>query len=43
MSVYTALTPQELAQYLEQYDLGELLDFQGILDGVENTNYFVNT
>jgi homoserine kinase type II len=43
MSVYTSLTNQELSEFLLAYDIGELVDFQGISEGIENTNYFVTT
>lgn len=43
MSVFTKVSHAELHTFLEQYSLGELLGFQGIGEGVENTNYFVDT
>ena len=43
MSVYTTVELQELEAFLLAYDLGALVDYQGISDGVENTNYFVTT
>lgn len=43
MSVYTSITQQELTTFLGNYDVGELVDYSGISDGIENTNYFVNT
>jgi homoserine kinase type II len=43
MSVYTSLNNQELSEFLLAYDIGELVDFQGISEGIENTNYFVTT
>lgn len=43
MSVYTTIEEDELKTFLSNYDAGELDDFQGISDGIENTNYFVTT
>lgn len=43
MSVYTIIEENELKSFLANYDVGELVSFQGISDGIENTNYFVNT
>ena len=43
MSVYTIIEENELKDFLSNYDVGELTDLQGISDGIENTNYFVNT
>lgn len=43
MSVFTKVSHAELLAFLRQYPLGELLGFQGIGEGVENTNYYVDT
>jgi homoserine kinase type II len=43
MSVYTIIEEGELKSFLSNYDAGELVSFNGISDGIENTNYFVNT
>jgi homoserine kinase type II len=43
VSVFTKVSHAELQQFLMQFSLGELLGFQGIGEGVENTNYFVDT
>jgi homoserine kinase type II len=43
MSVYTVVSQAELEYFLTQYNLGQLVDFKGISDGIENTNYFVTT
>ncbi len=43
MSVYTALSPSQLKQLLSAYNTGEVLHYAGISDGIENTNYHVQT
>ncbi len=43
MSVYTTVTQAQLRDYLTQFDAGELIAFEGISAGIENTNYFVDT
>lgn len=43
MSVYTEITQQQLENLLTNYTIGELTDYSGISDGIENTNYYVNT
>jgi len=43
MSVYTAVSLDQLAGFLKKYDIGEALTLRGISDGIENTNYYLNT
>jgi homoserine kinase type II len=43
VSVFTKVSHAELVAFLRQYPLGDLLGFQGIGEGVENTNHFVDT
>lgn len=43
MSVFTKVSHAELLAFLPQYPLHDLIGFQGIGEGVENTNYFVDT
>jgi homoserine kinase type II len=42
MSVFTPVTRPELETFLAPYELGRLLDFQGIAAGTENSNFFVS-
>lgn len=43
MAVYTDVAADELADFLKQYDLGELLSYKGIAEGVENSNFLLHT
>lgn len=43
MAVYTHLTLDDIGNLLHQYDLGELESAEGILQGVDNTNYKITT
>ncbi|MDD9824646.1 MAG: homoserine kinase [Gammaproteobacteria bacterium] len=43
MSVYTAVSLDQLAGFLKKYDIGEALALRGISDGIENTNYYLST
>lgn len=43
MAVYTDISTESLEEFLQRYDLGKLLSFKGIAEGVENSNYFVKT
>ena len=43
MAVYTDVTTEDLAPFLAGYDIGELLAYKGIAEGVENSNFLVHT
>ena len=43
MAVYTDLSDEELSGLLESYDLGRALAFKGIAEGVENSNFLLET
>src|SRR4051795_2651941 len=43
MAVYTDVAAEELAEFLKGYDVGELLSYKGIAEGVENSNFLMHT
>lgn len=43
MAVFTALTREEVIALLAGYSVGQLVDFEGIASGIENTNFFLTT
>jgi len=43
MAVYTQLTEKKLREFFLKYSLGKLLNYKGIKEGIENTNYFIQT
>src|SRR6201987_2385061 len=42
MAVYTDVAAEDLAAFLADYDVGELLSYKGIAEGVENSNFLVH-
>ena len=43
MAVYTRVDEDQLAAFLEEYDIGQAVSFSGITQGVENSNYRLTT
>lgn len=43
MAVYTDVAADELAEFLRRYDIGEMLSYKGIAEGVENSNFLLRT
>ncbi len=43
MAVYTEISDDALAGFLAQYDLGAVVSFKGIAEGIENSNYLLRT
>lgn len=43
MSVYTSVSRAQLARFLTRYDIGQLVDYRGIVAGITNTNYMLDT
>jgi homoserine kinase type II len=43
MAVYTEVTDEALETFLTEYDIGTIVAFRGIAEGVENSNYSLKT
>lgn len=43
MAVYTQVSAEALGDFLTRYDVGQLVSAKGIAEGVENSNYLVET
>ena len=43
MAVYTEVSDEELEAFIADYDIGPALSCKGIAEGVENTNYLIQT
>ena len=43
MAVYTEVSDDELVAFVSEYDIGAVLSCKGIAEGVENTNYLLQT
>ena len=43
LAVYTDVPDEELAAFVAEYDIGAVLAFKGIAEGVENSNFLLRT
>ena len=43
MAVYTEISDEALSGFLESFDIGTLVSFRGIAEGVENSNFQLHT
>jgi homoserine kinase type II len=43
MAVYTHVSAEALGDFLTRYDVGQLVSVKGIAEGVENSNYMLDT
>ncbi len=43
MAVYTEVSDTELEAFVAEYDIGEIVSCKGIAEGVENSNYLLQT
>ena len=43
MAIYTKLDKEKISSILSNYKLGSIKKFEGIKEGIENTNYSLET
>ncbi len=43
MAVYTEVSDEDLNSFVASFDIGDVLSFKGIAEGVENSNYLLRT
>ena len=43
MAVHTSLSRSDIENITSNYNIGNLIFFQGIKEGIENTNYLLST
>ena len=43
MAIYTKLDKEKINSILSNYKLGDIKKFEGIKEGIENTNYLIET
>ena len=43
MAVYTKITHQQIASHLSNYSIGELVSFAEIVEGIDNSNFILET
>ena len=43
MAVYTKLNEEQIIDFLKLYNIGTLIHFNGITEGIENSNFYLET
>ena len=43
MAVFTQVNKEDLNKFLEKYTIGKLVSLEGIIEGIENSNFKVTT
>ncbi|GAB4374441.1 MAG: homoserine kinase [Kiloniellaceae bacterium] len=43
MAVYTEVSAEDIESFVAEYDIGDVRSFKGIAEGVENSNYLLQT
>jgi len=43
MAVHTKISKEQLILHLQNYNIGNLIDYSGIVEGIDNSNFIINT
>ncbi len=43
MAVFTKVSREDIENFIKDYSIGNLISFEGIVEGIENTNYKITT
>jgi homoserine kinase type II len=43
MAVYTKINQGDISSLLRQYDIGEIVDFKEVVEGIDNSNFIIRT
>ena len=43
MAVFTKVLKEDIENFIKNYSIGHLISFEGIVEGIENTNYKITT
>ena len=43
MAVFTKVSKEDIENFINNYSIGNLISFEGIVEGIENTNYKITT
>ena len=43
MAIYTKLEKEDIDNFFSKYNLGTIVNYQGIKQGIENTNYLIES
>ena len=43
MAVFTKVSKEDIENFIKNYSIGHLISFEGIVEGIENTNYKITT
>ena len=43
MAVFTKVSKEDIENFIKNYSIGNLISFEGIVEGIENTNYKITT